>query len=213
MNLRGFIKFVLRKDTTFHGEYGLVQRLLPKDCPKVVVDVGASDGFYGSNSYPFAARSWSALLIEPHPETFRKLRHLHRRRRSVTCLNMACADTDGPRPFYFGTKATSHSTLSTEDTPRFRALRSDKSVMVDVRRLEGVLSEHGIPSDFGLLSIDAESFDYEVLLGLDLGKWRPRVIVTEGYESKDKLKCDYLQLHNYRLGGTRGSNSFWAVKD
>jgi len=31
-----------------------------------------------------------------------------------------------------------------------------------------------IPRDFGILSIDAEGMDYEVLLGIDLNIWRPR---------------------------------------
>ena len=65
MNLRNFLKYFLFKDTTFKGEFRAMQKLLGQDCPRIIVDVGAHNGFYASNSYPYVARGWRAVLIEP----------------------------------------------------------------------------------------------------------------------------------------------------
>ena len=209
MNLRGCLKLLLFRDTTFSGEFSAIRKLIGPDCPRSIVDVGAADGFYGSNSYPFLARGWRGLLIEPHPGSFAKTQKLHERKTSVVCLNIACADTDGERPLYFGTSSDSHSTLCTEDSERFRKVRSENFKMVQVRRLDTVLSEQRFPNDFGVLTIDAECMDYEVLLGIDLAMWRPRLIITEDYKPKNPQKYDYLQKRSYLHSGQCGGNSIW----
>ena len=81
--------------------------------------------------------------------------------------------------------------------------------MVRVERLERVLSAHGIQADFGILSIDAEGMDYEVLLGLDLNNWHPRLIVTEDYELKVEKKALYLNERGYKEVAKCDENSFW----
>ena len=212
MNLRNFVKYALFRDTTFGGEFREMQRLAGADCPNSIVDVGASNGFYMSNSFPFIARGWRAVLIEPHPVAFEKFKKLHEDKPEVVCLNFACAETDGQRPLYFAKNSSnsSHSTLCIDDSPRWRAVRSDKFSMVEVRRLDGILAEQKIPADFGILTVDAESMDYEVLLGLDLKKWRPRLIVTENYEPKDAQKAQHLKAHGYRHAGQLTVNAFWV---
>jgi FkbM family methyltransferase len=211
MNLRNFLKYTLFRDTTFGGEFREMQRLAGPDCPKSFVDVGASNGFYMSNSFPFIARGWQAVLIEPHPVAFEKMKKLHAGKPNVACLNVACADTDGQRPLYFAKNSlnSSHSTLCTDDSPRWRKMRSDEFTMVQVRRLDGLLREQELPAEFGILSVDAECMDYEVLLGLDLKQWRPRVIVTENYAPKDGQKSEYLQAHGYRHARQLMVNAFW----
>jgi hypothetical protein len=56
MNLRQFVKYWLWRDTTHHGEFAALCRLMTPDFPRIVVDIGANNGFYGSNSFPFVAR-------------------------------------------------------------------------------------------------------------------------------------------------------------
>jgi hypothetical protein len=43
--------------------------------------------------------------------------------------------------------------------------------------LEQILSTSGVPHDFGLLSIDIDSFDYDIWKGMEL--YRPAVVVIE----------------------------------
>ena len=212
MNLRGLIKYTLFRDTTMKGEFRLMRKLAGPDCPRVFVDVGANDGFYGSNSFPFVARGWRSLLIEPHPIAFEKLVKRHVNRHNATCLNLACADSPGEMPLWFASHdpGGSRATLASDERMRLRRLPDNAHVLVRVERLDTLLANQGIPSEFGMLSIDAEGMDYEVLLGLDLKKWRPRVIVTEDYPNKNKCKGEYLTAAGYRLGGHCAENAMWV---
>ena len=213
MNLRQLLKYILWRDTTHLGEFSAIKRLLPPGAPKVVVDVGANDGFYGSNSFPFVARGWRAILIEPHPAVFAQLQERFARAPHVTCLNLACAECSGKRPLFLGTDGDSPSlsTLCTDPALLAQGGRTSETLTVPVETLADVLEAQQIPHEFGLLSIDTEGMDYEVLLGLDCAVWRPRVIITEDYESKEASKAKYLQSHDYRLATRIKNNSIWTA--
>jgi len=188
----------------------MMRKLVQRDWPRIFVDVGANNGFYGSNSFPFVARSWRSVLIEPHPLAFEQLQKLHAGKKRTTCLNIACAEKAGDFPLYLAKDDdTSRATLCTDDSPMFQRIRSKSYKMVRVERLETVLKAHGIPEDFGILSIDAEGMDYEVLLGLDLNRWHPRLIVTEDYRPKIEMKTKHLTEHNYHQVSKCDANSFW----
>jgi FkbM family methyltransferase len=210
MNLRGLIKYALFRDTTMKGEFSIMRKLIRDDWPKVFVDVGANNGFYGSNSFPFVARGWRSILIEPHPRAFERLQKLHAGKKRTTCLSIACAAKEGEFPLYLSKgDDTSRATLCTDDSAIFQRVRSTDYKMVRVERLETVLKAHGIPEDFGILSIDAEGMDYEVLLGLDLERWHPRLIVTEDYKPKAEIKSKHLTEHGYEQVANCDANSFW----
>src|SRR5437867_906203 len=118
MNLRRLVKYALFRDTTMKGEFRMMQSLAGEKCPTVFVDVGANDGFYGSNSFPFVARGWRSLLIEPHPGAFEKLRQRHQGKPHVTCLNLACSDAPGELPLWFASNdpGGSRATLDRKST-------------------------------------------------------------------------------------------------
>ena len=212
MNLRGLIKYSLFRDTTMKGEFRLMRKLAGKDCPRVFVDVGASDGFYGSNAFPFVARGWRAVLIEPHPVAFEKLRKLHMDKSKVICLNLACGDRSGELPLWFAADDPdgSRASLCTDPRRAARRMPGDVHKVVRVERLDAVLAAQAVPREFGILSIDTEGMDYEVLFGLDLEQWHPRVIVTEDYEPKNERKAEYLRSHGYRHAGQCVENALWV---
>ena len=207
MNLRQLVKFVLWRDTTHRGEFAALRRLMTPNFPRIVVDVGANDGFYGSNSFPFAARGWRCILVEPHPKVFAKLQKLHQGRANVTCLNLACSNVKSTLPLHIGSdgEAPSNSTLS--DAADLQ--RTQKTILVTVETLSNVLAEKQIPGDIGLLSVDVEGMDYEVLLGLDFSRWRPRLIITEDYAPKEAKKAEWLASQGYRLAMSIAGNTIW----
>ena len=50
-----------------HGEDEVIASLVPDDCERLFVDVGANDGVSWSNSYNFAQAGFRLLLVEPMP--------------------------------------------------------------------------------------------------------------------------------------------------
>ena len=174
------------------GEVSALRGLVTPDFPRLVVDVGAHDGWLLSNSYPFIASGWDGVLIEPLPVAFDRLVANHRRHPQATCLNVACSEADGVEPFFIGRDgdAGQNSTLSRDDNEWMRAVRSEQSIQVQVRRLTPLLCERGIAGDIGLLLIDCEGMDLEALSGLDPLVHRPWIVVTEMYASNPRKEDD-----------------------
>jgi FkbM family methyltransferase len=209
MKLKHWIRYVLFKDTTWHGEYRALAALLRdiKEAGKTVVDVGANDGFYGSNSFPFISRGWGAILVEPHPQPFGQASKLHARNPKVTVLNLACGDQSGILPLY---RIREDHTLSTLDIPEKDRTpeRAAAAIRVEVQRLEHVLEQQAVPADFGLLSIDTEGYDYRVMQGLNLSRFRPQVIITEK-DANDHAKFAFLRKQHYELKADLWGDTIW----
>jgi FkbM family methyltransferase len=212
MKLKHWVQYILFHDTTWHGQFKVLRPLLlgQSGFAPVVVDVGANDGFYSSNSYPFVKRGWKAVLLEPHPGAFAAASKLHSGNRQVTLLNLACSDKPGELPLILGgDEGGSHSTLDRRSDTESAGIRKPQSVSVKVEVLEKVLEEQNVPARFGLLTIDTEGHDFRVIQGLNCARFRPRVIITERNED-DEAKFDYLRQHSYQLHCTLEFDSIWT---
>ena len=201
-------------DTSQFGEVRALTNLINVEFPQFVVDVGAYDGITFSNSYPFIRQGWRAILVEPHPSVFRILAQTHSGNKHVTCINKACSDQSGSLPLFIGIDGDigQTSTLCTDDNELFSTRKSTKTIDVEVETLTNVLREGGAPRDIGLLFIDAEGMDYEVLCGLDFNCFIPRIIVTEDYPlnaKKHATKYQLLQSNQYLFKMMIGCNSVW----
>lgn len=211
------LRYWIWGDTTEHGEFLVLRRLITEDFPKFVIEVGANDGFLASNSYPFITRGWHAILIEPHP-VFHRLQMRYKDNPNVTTVNVACAEVAGRLPLFIGKDehTGSYSTLSTEDSAWFRQTRTDKFLEVDVKRLDTILAQNQCPKDIGLLSIDTEGFDYAVLRGLDFSNFRPRIIITEDEKADEQTlarkKEALLADHGYHFWRRVYNNAIWLLR-
>lgn len=86
------------------------------------------------------------------------------------------------------------------------------SVKVKTDTVTNILRRYKVPDRPGILLVDCEGMDYEVLLGLDFGEFRPTVIVTEEYEwepEKHAAKYGLLIRNDYSLLQKVGCNTFW----
>ena len=202
-------------DNSQNGEVTLLRNIVDTfECQKFVVDVGANDGVTISNSLPFINNGWHAILIEPAPAVFKKLKAKHGAREHVLCLQIACSDKTGEADLYFGSDGDEGflSTLCQADNDWFKQARSSLTVKVKTNTLNNILSEYGAPKHPGMLLVDAEGMDYEVLLGLDFRLFRPTIIATEEYEwepQKHAAKFGLLIHNNYSLVQKVGCNTVW----
>ena len=168
MNLRGLIKYALFRDTTMKGEFGIMRKLVREIGRRYLWMLGRTMVSTVRILFRLSRGAGGPILIEPHPLAFERLQKLHAGKRRTTCLNIACAEKDGEFPLYLSKAMTPRARRFAPTIHRcFRVFVRTDYKMVRVERLETVLKAHGIPEDFGILSIDAEGMDYEVLLGLD----------------------------------------------
>lgn len=198
------------------GEAVVLERLVPADAPAWLIDVGAHDGSHLSNSAPFLDQGWRGVLVEPAPVPFARLRARYQGRPGVHCVAAACSDHEGRERLFLGVDddGGTNATLCTDDNAWFDATRSDRSVEVPVTTLAALCPAHGVPTTFGLLLVDAEGMDLEVLRGLDPAPCRPLVVCTERYlhrPDKEAAKAALLASWGLDHHATVGWNDIWVA--
>lgn len=189
------------------GESGYLAALLAPDTPAYVVDVGAHDGISWSNSAYFIEGGWTALMLEPMPKAFAELQARYAGNPRVICRNLACADRAGTLPFVLGDDHL--AMLSALAPAKGTEDGRGRSILVEVDTLTRVLAREGWPRDFAILSVDAETMDYEVLLGLDFARFRPRFVVVEDYGPKRPFLDHLLISEGFRRLTRLGDNHIW----
>jgi hypothetical protein len=128
---------------------------------------------------------------------------------------VACSDRAGEASLFFGTDGEEGfmATLCQADNDWFATARGRKSVTVKTETLTNILRSQGSPRQLGLLLVDCEGMDYEVLLGLDFSEFRPTLISTEEYEwepEKHASKYALLIKNDYNLVQKIGCNTIWV---
>jgi len=131
------------------------------------VDVGAERGglAHALLSYGYSP----ALLIEPAPANVAELRRVFGERSDVEILEIAAGASDGEATLYLATtpegelQPAFHAIGSPGDGDQYR-WTADRTVMC--RSLDSLLREQRIPGRVGLLKIDAEGTDFEVVQGM-----------------------------------------------
>jgi FkbM family methyltransferase len=147
------------------------------------VDVGANDGIFVSNTYALYKQGWQGICFEPNPDAFSRLKQ---NRPQDTCLQMAIGSEAGTCNITWNEGITEGS--------RIQAGKSlPRSCEVEVKTLNIVFEEMSIPKTFELLSVDVEGFETDVLRGLDLSKYSPRIIIIE-HNSEGVVSCEAFDL-------------------
>jgi FkbM family methyltransferase len=179
------------------------------------VDVGAASPDEATVTRHFYEAGWSGINIEPLPEWAAQLRQVRSRDRT---LEVACAEAEGALTLYRIREDPALSTLDAEiaDSHRRTGLHVEE-IRMDVRTLNSILEESA-PAVIDFLKIDVEGAEYEVLKGLDLGRWRPRVVVVEStlpttlvpnYMDFDA----YLRVGRYVFASSDGINRYYAREE
>ncbi|MFF5563261.1 FkbM family methyltransferase [Streptomyces sp. NPDC012623] len=141
------------------------------------VDVGAGHPVDHSVTKYFYDMGWRGVNIEPQPRIFEVLTEM---RPEDTNLQIAAAGHDGKEMLKIFPQNWGWATFDQGLAEEYRKQgQSVHSVEVEVRRLDTVLADVNAPHEFGFLKIDAEGSESDVLKGLNLDAWRPRVIVIE----------------------------------
>jgi FkbM family methyltransferase len=140
------------------------------------IDVGAAHPTELSVTRAFYDRGWHGVNIEPEPDYAAALRA--ERPRDIN-LQVAIAAVPG-RSVLHRIPGTGLSTFDAPTAARHVAagFPQDEPMEVEVTTLAAVCAAHA-PRDIHFLKIDAEGAEREVLLGADLGTYRPWIIVAE----------------------------------
>jgi FkbM family methyltransferase len=180
--------------------------------PSFFVEVGALDGTRFSNTYSFEQAGWRGICVEAHPDYIDLLK---KNRPKSLIVHAAVFDEDRDSVTFYANSRGSLSTLDPTLEEEFRKyghyftgweLRN-----VPMRTLTAILAEAGVPSSIDILSIDIEGTEMAALRGLDLDKYRPRVMVIESRdEPTEKAMDSYLAGAGYTHARKISNNIFYC---
>ena len=206
-----------------HGDDYLLSNFFDYKKDGIFVEVGAFDGIHLSNSYSFELVGWSGICIEPS----KYYEYCEKNRPNSICLNIACVDNDDIDELTFYEEELGLlSTLTIDDKKeediearyknRGLEYKGTNQYKVKCKTLNKIFEENNI-CDIDFLSIDVEGTELNVLRGLDLSKYKPRVLVVEANDQKSEFEqIEYLTVDNDYIYARRlGANLFFVrnVKD
>lgn len=178
------------------------------------VQIGANDGEQVDYLRDAIASSgWRGVMVEPVPYLFERLQERHGGSPRIALDNVAIADTEGTRTFYY---------LPETDDPSLPSwyhglgsFRRDVVVThvgfipdiearvaeleVPCLSFDTLCARHGLAS-IDLLQTDTEGYDAELLEHVDLDRYRPTVVLFEHYhlEPAERRAClDRFARHGY----------------
>lgn len=183
----------------------------------VYVEVGAYDGVEMSNSYAFEQMGWSGVLVEADPDLAERCRQ---NRPKSQIVNSAAVPPGSPAQVTFQVASENRGLSSLELDGASRSLLKSwtgrvaiREITVPAKTLNEILGDAGIQKiDF--MTIDVEGHEWSVLRGLDLRRWKPRVLILERNQSMpDRRIFEHLQRSGYRYTGRTGVNDWYERVD
>ena len=180
---------------------------------KVIVDVGANSA-QGSNSYDLLRHfGWHGILIEANPDLHDRIRDDFRGL-SYRLINAAISNYNGTATFFISTGNEASSLHGDVVADTGSILRT---ATVPVRRLPDVLAESDVPKEFGILSIDTEGEDLNILNDTISSDYRPEWVIFEAHLASQQTSLYDLDIsdvirNNYEMMGSTYANIFLKRK-
>jgi FkbM family methyltransferase len=163
------------------GEDRAIHKLFGGKSDGICIEVGANDGFHGSNTLFFERLGWACVLVEPNPDLARLLR----KTRTGKVFECAASSIEGSATLQLAEGdplAHAVSTIGSDEraraSVRAHGFRS-RPVEVRTRRLDDILSDAGVAPGFEFMTLDVEGHELEALNGLSLDQWKPQLVIVE----------------------------------
>lgn len=186
------------------------QRFFPKhDLGRVFVDVGAARPDYLSISALFRSIGWRIIAVEPNPAFCELYKEM-----GYKVLQYACGERDEDNVDFFivdchgGEYQGGHVSYESFSSLGIRGSylnlkegcsTDTKKIKVKLRRLDTILKTYAPDIDrIDILSVDVEGWELEVLGGLDVLRYRPRVMIIENLFNEKKYRS-YMKGIDYIL--------------
>ena len=162
------------------------------------LDIGAYHPIKYSNTYKFYLQGWRGINIDAMPGSMTLFNEI---RPEDINVETGVAENESNLPYYIFDQ-TGINTFSEKfalDMERKGYSISQKKIAT-TRPMKAILGEY-LPPDQAIdfLSLDVEGFELEVLKSNDWLKYRPKLIVVESLQLKNKHVLDnYLQQVHYK---------------
>ncbi|WP_417847619.1 FkbM family methyltransferase [Thalassoglobus sp.] len=163
--------------------------------PGFFIEAGALDGFFESNTYNLERfHGWNGILIEPIPDFFKRIKT---NRPHTTAFHCALVSANNSNDSVFIQENHAFSSV-VDGTEPDENDKLNPAIAVEPRTLTSILDEIQ-PNQIDLLSLDVEGYEAEVLRGLNLNRYQPRVLIIECLDNLKKEEVEDCLKGRYKL--------------
>tara|TARA_X000000950_G_scaffold257023_1_gene323130 strand:+ start:1026 stop:1763 length:738 start_codon:yes stop_codon:yes gene_type:complete len=180
------------------------------------VDVGALHPINGSLTYLLYQKGWNGINIDMMQENLRLFDIF--RKRDVN-LDIAVSSSKGFINAYLFEIGSGVNTTQLKLAKKWRGEFNKNFTKRKVKKntLNNIFKTNKVARDFNFLNIDVEGHEFDVLKGLNLNDYRPKLISIEIHVSKTKeiFRSNifrYLSENNYELVSQYKQTSFFTPK-
>ncbi len=178
------------------GLADIIAEFFPKDLVGHAVDVGASDGISCNTTYGLEKeRRWTVLSVEPNPEFWPAL--LGHRAWVEKC---ACSNFQGTATLHINVNTPeAYSTIGEHHSTNGQAGCDEwRDVDVRVETVANLLDKWCFPK-LDVLCVDVEGTEQDVVLGADIDRWKPKIVVLESWKANGH--DEFMAERGYRVEG------------
>jgi FkbM family methyltransferase len=188
----------------------LLYRVFDKKPDGFYIDIGANDPVFHSVTKLLYEKGWHGINVEPTP-LLSKLLEMDRPR-DIT-LNVGVSDTPGEMTFFeVAPPLHGWSTFMPELAESYKnqgVIPTERTI--PVQTLDMIFQNHAADVTVDVLKVDVEGLERQVLSSVDLGKWRPKVILVE---AAWRESWEHLVLQNgYLFAAFDGINRYYVRQE
>lgn len=163
-----------------------------------MIELGAGPPEFYSMSKHFRDNGWRCICIEPNPKFVEQHRKL-----GNEIYQYACSDHDSKDENFqiantgkwpADIEGVSTSSIKLKD---FLFSKEIENIKVEIKKIDTLLTElHVEHIDF--ISVDTEGWELEVMMGFNLNKYDPKVVLLENTQHDEKY-TEYMNNFGYEL--------------
>jgi len=171
------------------------------------LDLGAYNGIDLSNTRALVEKGWQGVLVEPHPQIFRKLEENCKEFKGVHLFECAIGEQDGT--FELNANDTYYSTLKESEIERWKSEYKFSKTTCSVLTFKKLL-DLSIIKTFDFISIDCEGVDYEILTQINLDEVCCKMICIETNGVETQKYINYISNFGFNVVAINAENLIMA---
>lgn len=178
------------------------------------LDLGSNHPIYDSNTYLFYKKGSKGLIIDADPRLIQLSKKVRINDHAINAGIVPKKDQAITNMDFYKFNMDTWSTFSekrADDIIKSGMSSLIETISVPVYTINEIIEEHfeTVPD---LLSIDVESLDFEVLMSLNMHKYKPKIICIETGKDKKSIR-DYMLQNDYELYGSTYINDIFVRND